>query len=212
MRAKYNYIIVFFLAIIALVINASLFYVPHIRGDYSILNTQDERLQIYLKGGDYLEIFWGHDFWQSTENEYDSLMKGQPQREASYHKDWLTNQKSEIVEVVENEDVQITTKLTAINSQNFTLERRYKIKNAYLLEDMDTTYIQLIIGSDFHSYTPDENRFNFTHCKLNIEKSNMLKTAYNYQNSFLEISRAIPEESKDSNTYTIKLDFYLDCE
>ncbi len=212
MKAKYNYIFVFSLAIIALIINATLFYMPHIRGDYSILNTQDERLLIYLKGGDYLEIFWDHDFWQSTENEYDSLIKGQPQRKVSYHEDWLTNQKTKILEIIENEDIQVTTKLKIINSQSFSLERSYKIKNEYLLEDMDTTYIQLIIGSDFHSYTPEENRLNFTHCKLTINKPNILKSQYHYQNSLLEVSRQIPKEAKENNTYTIKLNFYLDCE
>jgi hypothetical protein len=212
MKAKFNYIIVFVLVSVALIINATLFYIPQIKGDYSISYTPDERIQVYLKGGDYLEIFSGHDFWKSTENEYHPSIKGQPQKENTYKEDWLTKQKNEILEIVENEDIRVETKLTSTNSKNFELQRKYTIKNEYLLEDIDTSYMQLIIASDFYSYSKEESRLNFTQCKLVIDKPNHLELKYDYGNSFLGISRIIHEEMKGNNTYTINLNFNIDCE
>jgi len=212
MKAKYSYLIVLPLAIVALIVNFFLFFLPHIKGDYLISYTSEERLQAYLKGDDLLEIFWGHDYWKSTENEYHTLIKGEPKIEFFQTQDWLTGQNEEIVEIVENEDIKVETQLIAINTQNFRLSRKYTIKNEYLQRDLDTIFIQLIVASDLHSYTKEENRLNLTSCKLVIDKPRYITMRYDYRNSFLELAKGINGDTKNDNVHDINLNFHINCD
>lgn len=199
-------------AILVLAGNVALFYIPHIRGEYTILHTSDERLQTYLKGEDYLEIYFNHDYWKSTEDEYHTMVREGSVRETSEKRHVLTNKNNQIKEEIVNDDITMITTIDAINSQNFRLRRSYEIKNEKLLEDLDTIYTQIIIGSDFYSYTKEQNRLNFLECNITIEKPENVKIDYFYAQDYLRISQEIHEEMKEHDTFNINLNFSIDCE
>jgi hypothetical protein len=207
-----HHLIILFFVIFVFIVNLTLFYLPHIKGFYFINYTQDERFQINLKGEDYLEVFFAHDYWSSIHNEYHPLVRGEPHRNVEYKTDNLTKQHFQIFEIVENDDIKIETKLSTVNSQNFKLRRKYEIKNEYLIEDLNTLYMQLIIGSENHTFSPTETKLNLTQCDLTIGMVEDLNTKYYYKEKFLEISKEITENMKEEGHYTINLNFNLDCE
>jgi hypothetical protein len=209
MKVKSNYIIIFFLAIIALIINVTLFYIPHIKGDFTLNYSSDERLQVHMTGGDYLEVYFAHDYWKDLEGEYQALITGQPQTDIIYKTNPLTRQYDKIVETIENDDIKLQSTLSRTNSKNFSLKREYEIKNTRLVENIDTTFMQLVIGAEFHSFTTAKNKFNLTQCNLRINHSNQVELKYIYRDKLLEVSYIAPIQD---GTYTINLDFNIDCE
>lgn len=213
MKAKFSNIIILFVAILALGINAFFFYMPNIKGDYSIYPTQDGRLQMSIREESYLEVFYQHDHWKSTEEEYHVFVRGEPRREVVEEVDFLTKKHNKIYEEVENDDVKVETTLEAVNTQNFQLRRKYEIKNELLLEDLDELYMQIVLNSEFYSYTQEESRLNFTGCRLIIEKPGNLEITYLNQHDLLLITSKIHEDMKrGNNTFTINLSFNIDCE
>ncbi|MDP2362570.1 MAG: hypothetical protein Q8M94_02250 [Ignavibacteria bacterium] len=209
MKAKY---IISAIAIIALIINVTLFYIPNIRGDFSLIYTPDERLQMNFKDGDYIEIFWGHDYWRSIDNEYSPLVRGTPETEINYKVNSFTGLNEEIHEIVENPDIKIETKLVKISSQDFKLRRKYEIKNPLLMEDLDISFIQLIIGSNNYSYEKENNILNLAQCHLIINKPNEINLDFNYKDNLLMVSQVIHRDIRKDGTYIINLNFSIDCE
>ncbi len=212
MRTIITNIIILLIACLILAGNVALFYIPHIKGDYSILHTPDERLQIYLKGEDYMETYYDHDYWKSTEDEYHTLIREGTIRETEEEKNPITNKNEKVKETLINDDITMITTMKALNSQNFEFRRTYEIKNEKLLEDLDTLYIQLIIGSDFYSYTKEQNSLNFLECKVTIGKPENVRLDYFHTQNYLRISQKIYEEMKNQNTFNINLNFNVNCE
>jgi len=212
MKNKANQILTLLLACLVLIFNIILFYIPHIKSNYFISTTQNERFRIDVVGEDSLEIFWKNDFWKSQENRYIPLMEENTNRGIIYEKHWLTGQKEDVIEIVENADVMLKTRLKSKNNRDFSLQKTYVIKNEYLLEDIDTLYMRIIINSKFHSYTLEKNRLNFKKCNVNINKPYYLDMSYDYDQNSLTLSKKILNEMKYVDTYNINLDFSVDCE
>ncbi len=212
MKTKHSYIIILLLGLIALAINIAYFYFPNVIGDFKLIYTTDERLHIGLRDGDYIEIFWGHEYWKDMEGEYQPLIEKATNKQTSYKKDPLTKRNNEIVEIIENPDVRIETILTKTGDKDFKLRRKYEIKNPLLIEDLDISFMQILIGSTNYSYSKDTNILNLEKCHLIVNKTNETNIDFSYKDNLLTASQVINSNTRRDSKYTINLNFTINCE
>ncbi len=211
-KARFNYITLLILALLALGINSFPIITSYLEHNFSFRYTSDNRLSMNLKDYTYLEISAEHDHWKSIRDEYGSFSQEDYNKSVNTEIDSFTKENIKIVEIAENENIKITTTLNTESNKRIKLEREYQIKNSDIINNIDIVYMQIVLGSENHSYLSEKQQLYFDKCNISIKKPNNINLEYIYHNNLLMISRIIDRETRRDGEFKINLDFDIHCE